>query len=90
MGEQFFWWQVFYLFERDTIVERSNIDKKCLVVCMSQHTAVQNLTPPTFLFVRIRHYSKGNNIVWKKGRKSYEGMGFTTDWAHLGTTETHP
>ena len=48
------------------------------------------LDPPTFLFVRIRHYSKGNNIVWKKGRKSYEGMGFTTDWAHLGTTETHP
>ena len=27
-----------------------------------------------FFIVRIGHYSKGNNIVWKKGRKSYEGF----------------
>ena len=53
MGEQFFWWQVFYLFERDTIVERSNIDKKCLVVCMSQHTAVQNWTPLHFFLCAL-------------------------------------
>ena len=35
------------------------------------------LLDPLHFFLRIRHYSKGNNIVWKKGRKSYEGMGFT-------------
>jgi protein-tyrosine sulfotransferase len=32
------------------------------------------LLDPLHFFLRIRHYSKGNNIVWKKGRKSYEGL----------------
>ena len=42
------------------------------------------LLDPLHFFLRIRHYSKGNNIVWKKGRKSYEGMGFS-----INTPEYH-
>ena len=46
----------------------------CMYVTI--HGSPKYTAPLHFFFVRIRHYSKGNNIVWKKGRKSYEGMRF--------------